>query len=93
MRVIRTSWAHVWRLRSLFLGTGYDTIDQNNDESYNLVSIHPWKLFFDGSACKEGQCVGIVLISPRGAVFEQSVHSEYFCTNNQAEYEAILLAL
>jgi hypothetical protein len=25
MRVICTSWAHVWRLRSLFLGTGYDT--------------------------------------------------------------------
>jgi hypothetical protein len=27
------------------------SIDQNSDESYNLVSIHPWKLFFDGSAC------------------------------------------
>jgi hypothetical protein len=25
MRVIWTSWAHVWRLRSLFLGTGYDS--------------------------------------------------------------------
>jgi hypothetical protein len=22
------------------------SIDQNNDESCNLVSIHPWKLFF-----------------------------------------------
>jgi ribonuclease HI len=57
------------------------------------VSICPWKLFFDGSACREGQGVGVVLISPRGAVFEQSVHLEYFCTNNQAEYEAILLGL
>jgi hypothetical protein len=41
------------------------SIDQNSDESSNLVSIHPWKLFFDGSACREGQDVGIVLISPR----------------------------
>jgi ribonuclease HI len=57
------------------------------------VSIHPWKLFFDGSACREGQCIGIVLISPRVAVFEQSVHLEFFCTNNQVEYEAILLGL
>jgi ribonuclease HI len=57
------------------------------------VSIHPWKLFFDGSACREGQGVGAILISPRGAVFEQSVRLEYFCTNNQAEYEAILLGL
>jgi hypothetical protein len=28
-------------------------IDQNKDESYSLVSIHPWKLFFDGLACRE----------------------------------------
>jgi ribonuclease HI len=55
------------------------------------VSIHPWKLFFDSSACREGQGVGIALISPRGAIFEQLVHLEYYCTNNQAEYEAILL--
>ncbi len=45
------------------------SIDHNNDESYNVVSIHPWKLFFDGLTCREGQGVGIVLISPRGAVF------------------------
>jgi ribonuclease HI len=69
------------------------SIDQNNDESCNLVSIHPWRLFFDGLACREGQGVGIVLISPRGAVFEQSIRLEYFCTNNQAKYEAILLGL
>jgi ribonuclease HI len=50
-------------------------------------------LFFDGLACREGQGVGIVLISPRGAVFEQSIRLEYFCTNNQAKYEAILLGL
>jgi ribonuclease HI len=30
---------------------------------------------------------------PRGAVFEQLVHLEYFYTNNHAEYEAILLGL
>jgi ribonuclease HI len=69
------------------------SIDQNNDESYNLVSIHPWKLFFDGSTCREGQGVGVVLVSPRGAIFEQSVCLEYFCTNNQAEYEVILLGM
>jgi hypothetical protein len=42
------------------------SIDQNRDESCNLVSIHPWKLFFDGSSCREDQGVGIVLISQRG---------------------------
>jgi ribonuclease HI len=69
------------------------SIDQNSNESSNLVSIHPWNLFYDGSACREGQGVGVLLISPREAVFEQSVRLEYFCTNNQAEYEAIMLGL
>jgi hypothetical protein len=45
------------------------SIDQNSDGSCNLVSIHPGKLFFDGSACREGQDVGVVLVLPRGAVF------------------------
>jgi ribonuclease HI len=68
-------------------------IDQNSVELCILVSIHPRKLFFDGSACREGQGVGVVLVSSRGVVFEQSVRLEYFCTNNQAEYKAILLGL
>lgn len=56
-------------------------------------SVCPWKLYFDGSACREEQGVGVVLISPRGNIFETSVHLEYFCTNNQAEYEALLRGL
>ena len=32
-----------------------------------------------------------MLISPRGAVFETSSRLENFCSNNQAEYEAILI--
>jgi hypothetical protein len=69
------------------------SIDQNHDESCNLVSICSWKLFFDGSTCGEGQGVGVVLVSPRGAIFEQSVRLEYHGTSNQAEYEANLLGL
>jgi hypothetical protein len=67
------------------------SIVQNKDKSCNLVSFHPWKLLFDDSICREGQGVGVVLISPRGAVFDTSAHLEYFCTNNQVEYEAIML--
>jgi ribonuclease HI len=69
------------------------SIDQNRDESCNLVSFSPWKLFFDGLTCRKGQGVGVVLISPGRAAFETSAPLEYFCLNNQAEYEAILLGL
>lgn len=57
------------------------------------VNISPWKLFFDGSVCKEGQGIGYVLVSPNGLVHESSVRIEYPCTNNQIEYEALLLGL
>jgi hypothetical protein len=33
------------------------SIDQNKDETCNLVSIRQWKLYFDGLARREGQGV------------------------------------
>ena len=53
----------------------------------------PCRLYFDGSVCSNGQGVGIVYISPHGAVFEASCRLEYFCTNYQAEYEALSFVL
>ena len=46
------------------------SISDRDDNVINIVSIRPWKLFFNGSSCREGQGVGIVLISPRGVVFD-----------------------
>jgi hypothetical protein len=34
------------------------------------LEIAPWTLFFDGSTCGEGACIGIVLISPQGKKYE-----------------------
>jgi ribonuclease HI len=58
-----------------------------------LILLTPWKLCFDGSTCSDGQGVGIVFISPNDACFEMASRLEYFCTNNQAEYEALLFGL
>src|ERR1041385_698690 len=68
-------------------------IDSEHDIDVNLVSLVPWRLYFDGSVCSNGQGVGIFYVSPHGAVFEASCRLEYFCTNNQAEYEALLFGL
>ena len=32
-------------------------------------------------------------ISPHGTIFEDSCRLDYLCTNNEAEYEALLLGL
>jgi ribonuclease HI len=43
-------------------------------------------LFFDGSSCGKGGGVGILLISPRGEMFEFAIPIQPTVTNNQAEY-------
>jgi hypothetical protein len=65
-----------------------DFITKHRDSSINLVEITPWALFFDGSSCGRGGGVGILLISPKGEMFEFSIPIQPTVTNNQAEYEA-----
>jgi ribonuclease HI len=46
--------------------------------------------FFDGSSCGKGGGVGILLISPKGEMFEFAIPIQPTITNNQAKYEALL---
>ena len=50
-------------------------------------------LFFDGSSCKQGGGIGVIIISPWGASFGFAFLAEPMITNNQVEYEAILKRL
>jgi hypothetical protein len=63
-------------------------IIEHHDPSISLLEITPWALFFDGSSCGKGGGVGILLISPRGEMFEFAIPIQPTVTNNQAEYEA-----
>ena len=67
-----------------------DFIVQHCGPELRIVDLVPWTLFFDGSSCKAGSGIGIVLVSPRGATFELSFPIEATITNNQAEYQALL---
>lgn len=60
-------------------------IDKEHSLDTNIVSLVPWKLYFDVSVCSNGQGVDVFYISPHGVVFEASCRLEYLCTNNQAE--------
>jgi hypothetical protein len=42
-------------------------VDIEHDLDVSLILLTPWRLYFDGSACSDGQSVGIVFISPNGA--------------------------
>ena len=47
-------------------------INDEHDLEVGYITCTPWKLYFDGSVCDDGQGIGAVLISPNGTVFEFS---------------------
>ncbi|XP_050229171.1 uncharacterized protein LOC126678311 [Mercurialis annua] len=53
----------------------------------------PWKLWFDGSKTNKGAGAGILIVSLQDLVFRMSFSLTFQCTNNQAEYEALIIGL
>jgi hypothetical protein len=45
-------------------------VDKQLDLNVSYATFTPWKLHFDGSVCKYGCGVEVVIISPSGVVFE-----------------------
>ena len=58
------------------------------------IEMQPWKLYFDGSTHKDGSGVGVLIISPEGipTKFKYKLDGPR-CSNNEAEYEALIVGL
>ncbi len=52
-----------------------------------------WKLFVDGASNMKGAGAGAVLVSPEGLILEKAVRLGFLASNNEAEYEALLIGL
>jgi hypothetical protein len=44
-------------------------VDNEHDFDLNLVSLVPWRLYFDSSICRNGRGVGVVYISTHCTIF------------------------
>ncbi|XP_070041194.1 uncharacterized protein [Nicotiana tomentosiformis] len=72
----------------------YEIYDELPDEDFLFIEeLPPWTMFFDGSARRNsmGECV--VLISPERPVFPFSLVLGETCSNNAAEYQALIIGL
>ena len=67
--------------------------DMPEIEEAQYVAIVPWKFYFDGSQAKQGAGVGIVFESLYGVKTQLAFIVEKVCSNNQVEYEALVLGL
>ena len=52
-----------------------------------------WELFVDGVSNSKGSGAEIVLVSLEGLILEQAVRLKFSASNNEAEYEALLIGL
>ncbi|XP_059635333.1 uncharacterized protein LOC132277494 [Cornus florida] len=66
----------------------YDVEDIEEDlESFS------WKLLVDGFSNQMGAGIGIKLQTPEGITLSQAIRLEFQATNNEVEYEALLVGL
>ena len=66
------------------------TITEN---TLNYIELEPWKLYFDGSSHKYGTCIGVLIISPNKIPTKFKYKVDGLCSNNEAEYEALISGL
>lgn len=64
------------------------------DESiFHTEPKSPWRLYFDWSHTNHGSRAGILFITPQGGSIPKSFRIDFPCTNNVAEYEALVTRL
>ncbi|XP_027347963.1 uncharacterized protein LOC113859366 [Abrus precatorius] len=59
----------------------------------DFISLKSWKLYFDGSSHRNGIGIGILIISPDEIPTKLLFEIKSACSNNEAEYEALLAGL
>ncbi|XP_074283351.1 uncharacterized protein LOC141607901 [Silene latifolia] len=52
-----------------------------------------WQMHIDGASNQRGAGVGLILRSPHGDLIAQAFRCEFKATNNETEYEALLLGM
>ena len=57
---------------------------------YRLLA---WEVFVDEASNQKGSGIRLVLISPEKVIIEKSLRLDFSATNNEAEYEALLIGM
>ena len=71
-------------------------IEDMDGKLVGTISQHglsPWEVYVDGASNHKGSGVGLVLISPEKVNVEKSLRLDFSATNNEAEYEALMMGM
>ena len=75
-----------------------DELEKRNmdEKSIGVISLQerlPWMVYVDGAANHRGSGVGLVLISLEKITIEKSLRLGFSATNNEVEYETLLVGM
>ena len=68
-------------------------MDGNSIGMVSLQEPLSWMVYVDGAVNQKGSGVGLVLISSKKIIIEKSLRLGFTATNNEAEYEALLIGM
>ncbi|XP_074336054.1 uncharacterized protein LOC141673222 [Apium graveolens] len=69
------------------------TAKQEFQQALSRVDTKPWTLYRDGASNLNETGLGLVLKSPQGDMIAQLICCDFKATNNEAEYEALIMGL
>ncbi|XP_026410482.1 uncharacterized protein LOC113305681 [Papaver somniferum] len=79
---------------AMFPGEGDDEIHDRVPGEVDSADINkPWTMFFDKSSYDTVGGAGVVFEAPQGELLSYSFKLDFSCSNNVAEYEALILGL
>uniref|UniRef100_A0A803N616 RNase H type-1 domain-containing protein n=1 Tax=Chenopodium quinoa TaxID=63459 RepID=A0A803N616_CHEQI len=55
--------------------------------------LPPWEMYLDGAARQDGAGAGVVFVSPEKHILPYSFVLTQLCSNNMAEYQALIMGL
>ncbi|XP_059627632.1 uncharacterized protein LOC132270468 [Cornus florida] len=67
--------------------------DFPDEEVFFVDVLLPWMMFFDDAARSEGAGAGVVFISPQRQILPYTFSFPEKCSNNMAEYQALIIGL
>ena len=70
-----------------------ENMDEKLVGTISQYGISAWEVYVDGASNQKGSGIGLVLISPEKVIIEKSLRMDFSATNNEVEYEVLLIGM
>ena len=70
-----------------------ENIDEKLVGMISQYGLPAWEVYVDEALNHKGSGIGLVLISPKKVIIEKSLRLNFLATNNEAEYEVLLIEM